>query len=124
MNKYLINNYFLLQLVYEESTDESKLLTENEHISTDDSYMEELYVNNEATDPFSNMDENRMDATSREDQYDIFGKFVANELRHMKFDHLRRKLKRQIQELVLRVTTEEDELQERHSSIVPAVEMN
>lgn len=125
--KLLFSIYYEIhfQLAFEEGLDDGKLTAENEHISTDGSYMDESFMRNDISDPFSNLQDSRLEGTSRdEDQYDVFGKFIANELRHMKFDHLRRKLKRQIQELVLKVSAEEDELHEHHSSIVPAVEMN
>lgn len=43
-----------------------------------------------------------------EDQYEIFGKYVASELRSLNSDYLRRKLKRKIQSAVLDVFEEEE----------------
>lgn len=43
-----------------------------------------------------------------EDEFDAFGAFVANELREMRHDFLRRKLKRTIQKAILDIGEEDD----------------
>ncbi|XP_031329964.1 uncharacterized protein LOC116160947 [Photinus pyralis] len=44
-----------------------------------------------------------------DDVYDVFGKYVASEMRSLSSEYLRKKMKRQFQEVILRIN-EEDEL--------------
>ena len=46
----------------------------------------------------------------REDEYDVFGKYVANEMRNLSSVHLRRKIKRKFQQIILNINGEEEEL--------------
>ncbi|KAL1488670.1 hypothetical protein ABEB36_014470 [Hypothenemus hampei] len=43
-----------------------------------------------------------------DDQYDIFGKYVASEMRDLSSEYLRKKLKRKIQQVVLEISGEEE----------------
>lgn len=43
-----------------------------------------------------------------EDDIDVFGKFVASEIRGLQNDHLRKKAKRQIQRILLDIAEEDD----------------
>ena len=43
----------------------------------------------------------------REDKYDVFGKYVANEMRNLSSVHLRLKMKRKFQQIILDINGEE-----------------
>lgn len=43
-----------------------------------------------------------------EEQCDVFGNFVASELKNLKMGHLQKKLKRKIQEAILEISLEEE----------------
>lgn len=46
--------------------------------------------------------------SEKEDDNDVFGKFVTSELRGLQSDHLRKKAKRQIQRILLDIAEEDD----------------
>ena len=46
----------------------------------------------------------------REDEYDVFGKYVANEMRNLSSVHLRRKMKRKFQQIILDINGEDDKV--------------
>lgn len=46
--------------------------------------------------------------SEKEDDIDVFGKFVASEIRGLQTDHLRKKAKRQIQRFLLDIAEEDD----------------
>lgn len=46
--------------------------------------------------------------SEKEDDIDVFGKFVASELRGLQTDHSRKKAKRQIQRILLDIAEEDD----------------
>lgn len=44
----------------------------------------------------------------QEDQYDVFGKYIATELKNLQSEYLRKKLKRKIQLAILEISEEEE----------------
>lgn len=46
--------------------------------------------------------------SENEDDIDVFGKFVASEIRGLQNNHLRKKAKRQIQRILLDIAEEDD----------------
>jgi len=46
----------------------------------------------------------------KEDQYDVFGKYVATELRNLSSEYLRKKLKRKFQKAILEISEEDERL--------------
>lgn len=53
--------------------------------------------------------------SKNEDEYDIFGKFIASEFRNISSDHLRRKMKRKIQQIILEISEEAEEIMNNES---------
>lgn len=45
-----------------------------------------------------------------EDQYDVFGKYVASEMRSLSSEYLRKKMKRKFQQVILEITEEDEQL--------------
>ncbi|XP_028131331.1 uncharacterized protein LOC114327031 [Diabrotica virgifera virgifera] len=54
-----------------------------------------------------------------EDQYDIFGKYVASEMRSLSSEYLRKKMKRKFQQVILEINMEDELLSSPSSSHSP-----